>query len=204
MTEFLAFAVVGYLLGSVPFGLIAGRLFSNVDVRDHGSGTTGMTNVIRTVGVPAGILVLGLDMSKTVLAVVLARIFTDSLGVEVVAAIAAILGHNWPLYSGFKGGRGTAPGWGGLFVLSPIAGVVASVVGLLTVAVSRYVSLGSLVGATSGAATLVVLSLLDVDPLAYVWYGPIGATIIVVRHRDNIQRLLRGEERKLGHRAEGL
>lgn len=204
MTEFLVFAVVGYLLGSVPFGLIAGRLFSNVDVRDHGSGTTGMTNVIRTVGVPAGILVLGLDMSKTVLAVVLARIFTDSLGVEVVAAIAAILGHNWPLYSGFKGGRGTAPGWGGLFVLSPIAGVVASVVGLLTVAVSRYVSLGSLVGATSGAATLVVLSLLDVDLLAYVWYGPIGVTIIIVRHKDNIQRLLRGEERKLGHRAEGL
>ena len=192
MTEFLVFAAVGYLLGSCPFGLIAGRLFGDVDVRDRGSGMTGMTNVIRTVGVPAGILVLGLDMSKTVLAVVLARVLTDSLGAEVVAAIAAILGHNWPLYSGFRGGRGTAPGWGGLLVLSPIAGIVASVVGLLTVAISRYVSLGSLVGATSGAATLVALSLLDVDPLAYVppayvWYGPIGAAIIVVRHKDNIR-----------------
>ena len=163
-----------------------------------------MTNVIRTVGIWAGILVLSLDMGKTVLAVVLARYFTDSLNLEVVAAITAIMGHNWPLYSKFKGGRGVAPGWAGLIILSPIAGIVASLVGLLTIAISRYVSLGSIVGTTSGAITLIVLSLLDVDPLAYIWYGPIGATIIVVRHKENIQRLLTGKERKLGHRSEGL
>lgn len=204
MTDFLIFSLAGYLLGSVPFGLIAGRLFSNIDVREHGSGMTGMTNVIRTVGIWAGILVLSLDMGKTVLAVVLARYFTDSLNIEVVAAITAIMGHNWPLYSKFKGGRGVAPGWAGLIILSPIAGIVASLVGLLTIAISRYVSLGSIVGTTSGAITLIVLSLLDVDPLAYIWYGPIGATIIVVRHKENIQRLLTGKERKLGHRSEGL
>ena len=204
MTDFLIFSLVGYLLGSVPFGLIAGRLFSNIDVREHGSGMTGMTNVIRTVGMWAGILVLSLDMGKTVLAVVLARYFTDSLNIEVVAAITAIMGHNWPLYSKFKGGRGVAPGWAGLIILSPIAGIVASLVGLITIAISRYVSLGSIVGTTSGAITLIVLSLLDVDPLAYIWYGPIGATIIVVRHKENIQRLLTGKERKLGHRSEGL
>ena len=204
MTDFLIFSLVGYLLGSVPFGLIAGRLFSNIDVREHGSGMTGMTNVIRTVGIWAGILVLSLDMGKTVLAVVLARYFTDSLNIEVVAAITAIMGHNWPLYSKFKGGRGVAPGWAGLIILSPIAGIVASLVGLLTIAISRYVSLGSIVGTTSGAITLIVLSLFDVDPLAYIWYGPIGATIIVVRHKENIQRLLTGKERKLGHRSEGL
>lgn len=204
MTDFLIFALVGYLLGSVPFGLIAGRLFGNVDIRDHGSGVTGMTNVIRTVGIWAGVLVLSLDMGKTVLAVVLTRLFTDSLSIEVVAAIAAIIGHNWPLYSNFKGGRGTAPGWAGLIILSPIAGIVASFVGLVTIALSRYVSLGSIVGATSGAITLIVLSLLDVDPLAYIWYGPIGATIIVVRHKKNIERLLSGKERKLGHRVEGF
>ncbi|MDP7578763.1 MAG: glycerol-3-phosphate 1-O-acyltransferase PlsY [SAR202 cluster bacterium] len=204
MTDFLVFAVVGYLLGSVPFGLIAGRIFGDIDVREHGSGMTGMTNVIRTVGIWAGMLVLSLDMGKTILAVVLTRLFTDSLGIDVVAAITAIMGHNWPLYSNFKGGRGTAPGWAGLIVLSPIAGIVASFVGLITIAVSRYVSLGSIVGATSGAITLIVLSLLDLHPLAYVWYGPIGATIIVVRHKENIQRLMSGKERKLGHRAEGL
>ena len=204
MTDFLIFSLVGYLLGSVPFGFIAGRLFSNIDVREHGSGMTGMTNVIRTVGMWAGILVLSLDMGKTVLAVVLARYFTDSLNIEVVAAITAIMGHNWPLYSKFKGGRGVAPGWAGLIILSPIAGIVASLVGLITIAISRYVSLGSIVGTTSGAITLIVLSLLDVDPLAYIWYGPIGATIIVVRHKENIQRLLTGKERKLGHRSEGL
>ena len=204
MTDFLIFSLAGYLLGSVPFGLIAGRLFSNIDVREHGSGMTGMTNVIRTVGIWAGILVLSLDMGKTVLAVVLARYFTDSLNIEVVAAITAIMGHNWPLYSKFKGGRGVAPGWAGLIILSPIAGIVASLVGLITIAISRYVSLGSIVGTTSGAITLIVLSLFDVDPLAYIWYGPIGATIIVVRHKENIQRLLTGKERKLGHRSEGL
>ena len=204
MTDFLIFSLVGYLLGSVPFGLIAGRFFSDIDIREHGSGMTGMTNVIRTVGIWAGILVLSLDMGKTVLAVILARYFTDSLSIEVVAAITAIMGHNWPLYSKFKGGRGAAPGWAGLIILSPIAGIVASLVGLTTIAISRYVSLGSIVGATSGAITLIVLSLLDVDPLAYIWYGPIGATIIVIRHKENIQRLLTGKERKLGHRPEGF
>ena len=191
-------------MGSVPFGLIIGRAFGRGDIRQHGSGMTGTTNVLRTVGPKAAALVLLLDMSKTVLAVVLARVFTDSVGVEVAAALAAILGHNWPLYSGFKGGRGTAPGWGGLLVLSPVAGLVASLIGLLTVAVSRYVSLGSLLGATSGALTLVVLSLIDAGPLAYIWYGSVGSAIIVARHKDNIARLIRGEERKLGHRAESV
>ena len=204
MTGFVVFVAIGYLVGSIPFGLIVGRVFGQVDVRRHGSGMTGTTNVLRTVGVRAAALVLLLDMGKTVLAVLLARVFTDSVGVEVVAALSAILGHNWPLYSGFRGGRGTAAGWGGLLVLSPIAGLVASFIGLLTVAISRYVSLGSVLGATSGAATVGILSIIQVDPLAYIWYGSIAGAIIVARHRDNISRLLRGEERKLGHRAEGL
>ena len=201
MTDFALFAAIGYLLGSIPFGLIAGRMFARVDVREHGSRVTGATNVLRTVGVRAAAAVLVLDMGKTILAVLLARTFTTSVGVETAAALAAILGHNWPLYLGFRGGRGTAPGWGGLLVLSPIAGLVASAVGLLSVAVSRYVSLGSMLGATSGAATLIVLSVTDVETLPYVWYGSIGASIIVVRHKENIRRLLKGEERKLGESA---
>ena len=161
-----------------------------------------MTNVLRAVGVPAAVLVLMLDMGKAILAVVLARVLFDSPGVEAAAVLAALFGHNWPVFIGFRGGRGTAPGWGGLLILSPISGLVATAVGIPVVAVTRYVSLGSILATISGAVTLVVLSSLGHVPFEYIWFGIIGGTVVVVRHKDNIQRLLRGEERKLGQAAE--
>ena len=202
MTGYVVFIVVGYLLGSVPFGLIFSRVFTGTDIRHYGSGSTGMTNVVRSVGLRAGIAVLLLDMGKAVLAVVLARLFYDSAGIEVAAALAVIVGHNWPVFIGFRGGRGISPGWGGLFIISPLSGVVATIVGLSTVTIWRYMSLGSIVGAGIGSATLVVLGLVDVEPLVYAWYGLIGAPIVVFRHKDNLQRLLRGEEPRLGRPAE--
>ena len=195
---------VAYLLGSVPFGLIAGRVLRGVDVRDHGSGSTGMTNVLRTVNAPAAGMVLLLDMGKAVLAVVLARVFSDSAGVQVAAALSVLIGHNWPVFSGFRGGKGTAPGWGALLILSPISGLVASILGAGTTALSRSVSMGSLIGAASGSAVLVVRSLGGAEPPAYLWYGILGTTMIVVSHRGNIRRLARGEERKLGQPAEAI
>ena len=195
---------VAYLLGSVPFGLIAGRVLRGVDVRDRGSGSTGMTNVLRTVNAPAAGMVLLLDMGKAVLAVVLARVFSDSAGVQVAAALSVLIGHNWPAFSGFRGGKGTAPGWGALLILSPISGLVASILGAGTTALSRSVSMGSLIGAASGSAVLVVRSLGGAEPPAYLWYGILGTTMIVVSHRGNIRRLARGEERKLGQPAEAI
>ena len=201
MIGYLVMVPVGYLLGSVPFGLIAGRVTRQVDVRDYGSGSTGTTNVWRTVGWPAAAVVMFLDVTKSVLAVVVARVFWDSSGIEVAAAFSALIGHNWPVFSGFRGGKGTAPGWGGLLVLSPIAGLVAGVLGAGTAAVSRYASLGSLVGATTGAVVLVVLFFAGFESQAYVWYATIGTLLILVRHKDNIGRLVRGQERKLGQPA---
>ncbi len=201
MIEFLVFAVVGYLLGSIPFGLLIGRLFKNVDVREHGSGNTGMTNVLRTVGLPAATLVLLADMGKAALAVFAARLVVGAPGVEVTAALATIIGHNWPVFLGFKGGRGTSAGWGALVALSPISALVATLLGAPTVALSRYMSLGSLVGTVSGATAIVMLAILGGGPAAYAWYGLIGAPMIIARHRDNIQRLLKGEERKVGGSA---
>ena len=125
---FLVMVPVGYLLGSIPFGLIIGWVVKRVDVRDYGSGKTGMTNVLRTVGVKAAALSLVLDMAKSVAAVALTRLFFDVPMAEVAAALAALIGHNWPAYAGFRGGRGTAPGLGGLFILSPWSGLVAALV----------------------------------------------------------------------------
>jgi glycerol-3-phosphate acyltransferase PlsY len=205
VTDYLLLVPLGYLLGSIPFGLIASQLLKGVDLREHGSGRTGMTNVMRTVGTRAAIVVLVLDMGKSVVAVVLARVFSDSPGVEPAAALAAIVGHNWPVFVGFKGGRGIATGWGGLFILSPLSGLVATAIGAPTVAIWRYMSLGSILGAGSGAVTLVILSVIGFEPLAYAWYGLIAGPLVIIRHRDNIQRLIRGEERKLSrHSAENM
>ncbi len=203
--EFIGFAVFGYLLGSLPFGVIFTRLLKGVDVREHGSGSTGMTNVLRTAGFRAAAPVLILDMLKAVAAILAARWLAGSPGLEVTAGLAAVVGHNWPVFAGFRGGKGVSAGWGGLFPLSPISGIVAGMVGVPIIAVTRYASLGSLVGTLSGAAVLVILALTDTGiPLAgaihsaYAWYGIVGSVIVVISHRDNIARLARGEERRLG------
>ena len=161
-----------------------------------------MTNVLRTAGVTAAAVVLLLDMGKAVSVVVAARLLFDSYGVEAASALAVIFGHNWPVFIGFRGGRGTASGWGGLLILSPIAGLVATLIGLSLVGLTRYMSLGSIAAAGLGSVILVVLAMMGQEPLVYSWYGLIGGTLIVVRHRDNIQRLLNGTERKIGHKAD--
>ena len=209
MIAYIVMITVGYLLGALPFGLMLGKLFGGVDVREYGSGKTGMTNVLRTAGVPAALLSLTLDMGKAVLAVLLARIFFDSPGVEAAAAVAALVGHNWPVFVGFRGGRGTAPGWGALIILSPLAGLVATLIGLSAVAISRYVSLGSILGTLSGIITLIALAVLSAviegasDAFwfayaEYIWFAVIGAALVIGLHKDNIQRLISGTERKLG------
>ena len=212
MIAYIVMIPVGYLLGALPFGLILGKLFGGVDVREYGSGKTGMTNVLRTAGLPAALLSLALDMGKAALAVLLARIFFDSPGGEAAAALSALVGHNWPVFVGFRGGRGTAPGWGALIILSPLAGLVATLIGLSAVALSRYVSLGSILGTLSGIITLIALAVLSVvvegasDAFwfayaEYIWFAVIGATLVIGLHKDNIQRLISGTERKLGQSA---
>ena len=202
MLEYLILVPVAYLIGSVPFGLLATRLAQGVDVRNYGSGKTGMTNVLRIAGVRAGVVVLVLDVLKGALAVVIAKLVWDSPGLNAAAGLSTLLGHLWPVFIGFRGGRGTAPGLGALIALSPPAGLAAAVVGLPLLAASRYVSLGSISGATTGAATLLILSLVGFHPSIYVLYGGLGGTLVLAKHHDNIRRLLTGQERKLGQTGE--
>ena len=202
MTDYLILVPVCYLLGSIPFGLIAGKLYRSIDVRDYGSGSTGMTNVVRTVGVPVGALVLLLDMGKGVGAVALARYALGAPeAAQAAAALSAIAGHNWPVFIGFRGGRGTATGWGSLLMLWPIAGLVATIVGLALIAITRYVSLGSVTATLVGCAVLAVACLAGAAPMGLLWFAAIGCAFVVGRHRGNIERLLKGEERKLGQSA---
>ena len=198
--DYLILVPFSYLMGSIPFGVLVGWVMKRVDIREHGSGNIGMTNVMRLAGVPAGIVVLALDMGKAALAVILAMWLGSSSGVTTICALFVLAGHIWPIFIGFKGGRGTASGWAVLFVLSPISGVVATVVALPMILITKYVSVGSIVGATVGGLTIAVLALSGHTEMHYAWFGFLGTSLILLRHTENMKRLIKGEERKLGNR----
>jgi len=202
VTDYFIFVPIAYLIGSIPFGYVITRFILKMDVRQIGSGKTGMTNVMRAAGTKVGIAVLLLDMGKAVVAIALPKFLIDSPGVDAAAGIAALIGHIWPIYIGFKGGSGVAPGWGGLFMLWWLPGLIGTGLGVPVVFLTRHVSAGSLVGATTGALAIVIFAAFEFHvPREYMWYGIVGAPLIILRHRGNIGRLLRGEERKIGVRA---
>ena len=193
---------MSYLLGSVPVGYLLLRARSGVDVREYGSGRTGMSNVLRTGGGRLAAATLALDIAKGALAVVLARQLTGSTGAEAAAGILVLVGHNWPVFLQFKGGRGILTGLGGLSVMAPVPAAIATVCFLLTTWLSRYISLGSIIGVIGGCISLVALVIVGMYSSTYALYGIIGGAIIIWQHRDNIQRIRRGDERRLGHPAQ--
>lgn len=213
VASFAAVVLTGYLLGSIPFGVIISKRSAKVDVREIGSGKTGATNVLRVAGKKAAALVLILDLLKGLLAVVFAGLIWDYLVVgssgllglarsaQVLAALAAIAGHKWPVFLKFRGGRGVATFFGGLLALYPPAALFGVEVLLIAAFVTKYVSLGSIAGAVSTYAILVPLTIINGFPVEYLVYTLIGAIFIIVVHRDNIVRLVSGTERKLGEKV---
>lgn len=193
--------VAGYLLGSIPSGLLVGKVTRGVDLRDFGSGKTGATNALRTLGKgPAG-LVIAMDILKGLAALLVAYVLTHSVSVECIAGLAAAAGHNWPVFAQFRGGRGVLVSMAIFWVLCWPAALVCTVIGLLFIALSRYVSLGVLVGTCIGAVcALPVVFTGHASPWVLL-YALAGAVLIVVRHWDNIDRLRQGTERKLGQAA---
>ena len=193
-----------YLLGAVPFGLLIARLVRRIDVREYGSGNTGASNVLRAAGLWPAIAVLVLDAGKGVLAVVLAKIIDQSPSLEVAAALSVLIGHNWSVFLRFRGGKGSATGIGSFCAMSPLAGLVMLAVGLPFIALVRYVSLGAIIGAVTAVVSMLLLALfapslpLGVPSLTYALYPGIGAPIVLFKHRENIVRLMKGQERKLG------
>lgn len=193
---------VSYLLGSFPTGLIISKLARNVDVRDYGSGKTGATNVTRTAGAWAGALVLSVDIIKGALAVFLAGLITDIPGVQVAAAIAAVVGHDWPAMYKFRGGRGVCTALGGLLALAPLVGIITATLTLVIIGTSRYVSLGNVLGVISLPVTMLIFLSLGREPIENFLYSLAACALLLFQHRDNISRLLKGTERKLGQSAE--
>ena len=212
---------LAYLIGALPWGYVALYLRRGIDIRDYGSGRTGVSNALRTAGYRIAGLVLLLDLAKGIAAVLLARLLVGDAAAEVAAGLLALAGHNWPVFLGFRGGRGIAPGLGGLAVMSPVAALAGVLAFIPTCLISRYLSLGSILGVVAAGAALIILALLNgltpnfyllygsvlgynafgITPALYLIYGLLGGSVIIWQHRDNIQRLRQGTERRIGNPA---
>jgi len=224
IAKFVIVVIIGYLSGSIPFGVLIGRRAAGVDIRQYGSGRMGTANVLRTAGKKAAVLAACLDILKGALAVVFAGLIVGEsyllvgdyalgmLAAQVLAGLAAIVGHIWPVFLKFKGGRGVAPFFGGLIALCLVAAAFGDVVLISVpafggavlisvVALTRYASLGSISGAVGTCAILVLLTIVIGFPIEYLIYTLIGTVLIIVMHRDNIARLISGRERKLGEKV---
>lgn len=197
MGQYALVIIVSYLLGSIPSGLVLGKL-RGLDVRRHGSGNIGSTNVLRTVGIREGVLVLLADVLKGVVAVVMGRYIIGTPAGEMAGGLAAVAGHDWSIYIKFQGGRGVATAAGALLVMSPAVAGAGICTFIVVVALTRYVSLGSMMAAAGAVATMGVLTALDREPVEYLIFIGIAAALIIFQHRDNIARLLSGTESKLG------
>ena len=205
--KFVGVIILGYLIGAIPFGVIIGRLTRGIDVRDYGSGSMGMTNVLRTVGAKAGVFVFLADMAKGAVAVALAWLIFDSASDmlawgQVAGGAAAVIGHSWPIYVGFKGGRGVTTGFGALLVMSWPVGLICFAIFLAVVTLSRYVSLGSMLAGLSMLVVMILFYFFSQADFAYIVYGLVIVPIVIYRHRGNIRRLLSGVEPKIGQKAE--
>lgn len=188
-----------YLIGSIPWGVVLGRVFKGVDVRQHGSGATGATNALRVLGWKFSVAVFVLDFLKGLLPVVLARGLDCPGWVVGAVAIVSVAGHCWSPFIGFRGGKGMATGGGAAVALMPWL-VFMLVPMSIVVAVTRYVSLASLTAAAIGSGLVVALALGGSFPSWWATGVVFVAAIIVVQHRGNISRLLNGTERKFGVR----
>jgi glycerol-3-phosphate acyltransferase PlsY len=190
--------VIAYLFGSIPFGLILGKLFGRKDVRKTGSGNIGATNVVRAVGLAAGVLTLILDVAKGAAAVLLcAKLSNDSATWMMIAALGALVGHCYPVWLGFKGGKGVATAAGVFLVLCPAAFLGSIIVFILVVLLWRFVSLGSI--AAAGAMPLLIYLFWAPHhaPPLVIMLGTLAAVLLIAyKHNGNLQRLVEGVEPK--------
>jgi len=208
MLSIILLTTISYLLGSIPFGIIVSKLWKGIDIREHGSKNPGATNVYRVLGPVPALIVLILDIGKGLVATLwVSRIsigqpILNPVSLMILAGIAVILGHTFPIFAGFKGGKGVATGLGVLISLAPFETVLALLLFLIIVGITRYVSLGSL-----SSASFILLALAFEK---YYLHKPISLELLITvmvltffifyTHRSNIKRLLNGTENKFGRK----
>jgi glycerol-3-phosphate acyltransferase PlsY len=213
MIPVVIITILSYLVGSIPTAIIVAKTRKGIDIRQHGSGNAGGTNVIRVLGWKTGVFVIVCDMAKGLLAtMVLARLifvlpmeslppFDEFAVVQIIAGCAAMLGHIWTLFAGFKGGKGIATAGGMLIGIAPVEVAVSLGVFLIVLLISNYVSLGSLSAATTFPLTMFLReNVFMVDIQGYhtlIWFSIAISLLVIYTHRANVQRLLRGTENRI-------
>ena len=193
-------AIVAYLLGSINTSILVGKLFGTKDIREHGSGNAGATNTLRTLGKKAAALTVLGDAIKGILAIIVAWIIGDSAICTYAAGIFVVLGHNFPVFFGFKGGKGILTSTAVIFMTDWRIGIILTVISIAIMAISKYVSLGSIAGAVLFPVLVAIFYPGDMKILAF---ATVLGILAIIRHKQNISRLLNGTENKLGAKKAG-
>ncbi len=186
-----------YLLGSIPFGYIVGKLFKKIDIRELGSGNIGAANVFRILGPSLASLVLIGDIGKGIFSIYLVRYLNiDNLLILTIAGLVVICGHDWSLFLGFKGGKGIATTFGVIFALNPTISILALIIWGVVLITTRYVSLSSIFAVIS----IFIFTILFKQPYEYIIFGAIILVLGIFNHKENIKRLKSKKERKIGEK----
>lgn len=191
--------VLGYFIGSISFSYLIAKKIMKIDIRKHGSGNAGATNTLRVLGIGPAISVLLLDTAKGIVAVLIGTWLSDTTWVPFAAGMAAIIGHNWPVYYGFRGGKGVATTVGVFATLVFPPALIAGIITILTIVITRYVSLGSLLFMILTPVFTLFIGSYSMD---YTILASIIAILAIWRHRTNISRLIQGTESKIGQKKE--
>tara|TARA_B100001996_G_scaffold302914_1_gene243595 strand:- start:144 stop:773 length:630 start_codon:yes stop_codon:yes gene_type:complete len=190
-----------YLIGSISFGRIISKLFKNIDITSQGSGNTGATNVLRSIGIPHGLLVLFLDMIKSIIPILIIENyeFSSINYTTQVAALSAIMGHCYPIFHKFKGGKGVATGIGPLFIIFIPSATSALIAFVIIILISRMVSAGSIIGCLISLISMIIFNLMNLFDNSWIdlIYLVPAISIIIYKHNENIKRIISGTEDKL-------
>ncbi len=194
--------LVSYLLGNFQTSYLIGKIFMKSDIREFGSGNAGTTNALRVYGIKAAVTTLILDAAKGLIAVVIGSYVLGEIGIY-LSGVSVILGHDWPIFFKFKGGKGIATTIGLALIISPLAAVISIIIGVSIIAITRYVSLGTTIAIGLWPLVSYVLMKTDLYGLNYnfIIFACVLAVISIFKHRSNIKRLIKGEESKLGSKA---
>ena len=199
MGKTLLAMIIGYFIGNLSSSYFIGKAMRNIDIREHGSGNAGTTNTFRVLGAPAGAIVFLCDVLKGALAAWIGLKLTGTELGAVLAGGMAVIGHNWPVFLKFRGGKGIASSLGMILALYPKIGLIILAAAMVLILATRYVSLGSI----SGAVLFPVLLAVYREPPGIILVGAILAVIALYRHKGNIKRLLNGQENKFSFSGSG-